>query len=187
MTSYPTNSFGPNTVGKYSGVFLGINIPIQNSTSGGGINGYIAPSLVDVDKDYQDYEAIRFKLRDAWNTSYNAQLAKAKVGRVTTPFRAVNNAGDLLDRKYYSCGGPCQTFQSRPQLRGLRKDFGAIHSLCDNTNVPAAACNVRYVYDSSDYTTYLKQRSMTKTYNNITNGGNNSSGSQSALRQIKRY
>jgi len=186
MTSYPTNSFGPNTAGKYSGVFLGINIPIQNGT-GGGIHGYIAPSLVDVDKDYQDYEAIRFKLRDAWNTNYKRQLNRAGLNRVTTPFRAVNNAGDLLDRKYYSCGGPCQTFQSRPQLRGLRKDFGSIHSLCDKTGIPASACNVRYVYDSSDYTTYLKQRSMTKTYNNITNGGNNSSGSQSALRQIKRY
>jgi hypothetical protein len=54
-------------------------------------------------------------------------------------------------------------------------------------NIPAAACNVKYVYDSSDYTTYLKQRAVVKNYNDLTFGGDQSNGSQSAQRAIRRY
>ena len=116
---------------------------------------------------------------------------------ITTPFRAVNNAGDLLSRENYSCGGTCQSFQSRPGLRGLRQRFGSIQSTCVPsaaynslqliTNVPAAACNVKYVYDSSDYITYLKQRAVNKNYNDFSFGGDDYKGSQSAQRAIRRY
>ena len=116
---------------------------------------------------------------------------------ITTPFRAVNNAGDLLSRENFSCGGTCQSFQSRPGLRGLRQRFGSIQSTCVPsaaynslqliTNVPAAACNVKFVYDSSDYITYLKQRAVNKNYNDFSFGGDDYKGSQSAQRAIRRY
>jgi hypothetical protein len=116
---------------------------------------------------------------------------------VTTPFRAVNNAGDLLSRENYSCGGTCQTFQSRPGLRGLRGHFGAIQNTCVPSavyssiqllaDVPAAACNVKYVYDSSDYIKYLKQKAVNKNYNDLTYGGDQYKTSQSAQRAIRRY
>jgi hypothetical protein len=105
-------------------------------------------------------ERIRFQLRQAWNTSYRGQLNGLQ--RIATPFRAVNNAGDLLCRQNYVCGGSSQQ-QSRPGLKGLR--FGSILSNCDGTGVPAAACNGKYVYDSSNYVTYLKQVAMQKDYN----------------------
>ena len=54
-------------------------------------------------------------------------------------------------------------------------------------NIPAAACNVKYVYDSSDYTTYLKQRAVNKNYNDLSYGGDDSNSSQSAQRAIRRY
>jgi hypothetical protein len=102
-----------------------------------------------------------------------------------------------LSRDNYSCGGTCQSFQSRPQLKGLRQRFGSISKSCTPSalytgnqiapDVPASACNVKFVYDSSDYTTYLKQRAMVTNYNDSTFGGNTSNASQSAWRAVRRY
>ena len=111
-------------------------------------------------RQYPEHEHIRFQLKNAWNTTYRKQLDKGNVKRIITPFRAVNNCGDLLSRQNYSCGGSSQVANSRPGLKGLR--LGAIFSNCDGTGVPPASCNTKYVYDGSDYVTYLKQRSMLK-------------------------
>jgi hypothetical protein len=166
--------------------------------AGGAIQGWMPQTTQLTDKRYQEYEQIRFTLKNAWNTSYRRQLRANDLKQsITTPFRAVNNAGDLLSRENYSCGGTCQSFQSRPGLRGLRQRFGSIQSTCVPsaaynslqliTNVPAAACNVKYVYDSSDYITYLKQRAVNKNYNDFSFGGDDYKGSQSAQRAIRRY
>ena len=176
---------------------IGLQNPISGSYSyispkgfpdylGGGLPGFIPQATNDTDNNDQ-FAQTRFSLRQAWNTTYPSQLLKSHMKRVITPFRAVTNSGDILARRYYSCGGPCQTFQSRPGLFGLRGAFGAIHSTCDGTDVPPASCNVKYVYDSSDYVTYLKQSAVNKNYNAYTTGGNKYSGSQSAWRAIRRF
>jgi hypothetical protein len=136
---------------------------------------------------FLDVKQQRVQIVEAWNTIYREQLVKAKLNRVITPFRAVNNAGDILSRKYYSCGGPCQTFQYVANVYGLKHRFGAIQSMCDKTDVPAASCNVKYVYDSSDYNTYLKQKAIAKNYNDPSNGGDNNNASQVAWKAIRRY
>jgi hypothetical protein len=171
---------------------------VKPSNPGGAINGYMPQNTQNVDKRYPEFEHIRFTLKNAWNTNYRRQLRANKLTQsITTPFRAVNNAGDLLSRENYSCGGTCQTFQSRPGLKGLRTKFGSISNSCIPSatystlqllsDVPAAACNVKYVYDSSDYTTYLKQRAVNKNYNDLTYGGDQSNASQSAWKAIRRY
>ena len=171
---------------------------IDLKSPGGGIPGWMPQATYNTDKRYLEYEQIRFALKNAWNTKYRSQLkADGLKQSITTPFRAVNNAGDLLSRENYSCGGSCQTFQSRPGLSGLRTRFGSVSVSCTPSatynslqmikNIPAAACNVKYVYDSSDYTTYLKQRAVVKNYNDLTFGGDQSNGSQSAQRAIRRY
>jgi hypothetical protein len=152
---------------------------------GGAIRGYMPQTTENVDKRYKEFEQIRYTLKNAWNTNYNHLPNKQQ--SICTPFRAVNNAGDLLSRQYYSCGGPCQTFQSRPGLFGLKNSFGHIQNLCDGSNVPPASCNIKYVYDSSDYSTYLKQKALNKNYNDSSYGGNRSSTSQSYIRAIRRY
>jgi hypothetical protein len=134
-----------------------------------------------------DVKQQRYQIVEAWNTIYRDQLLTSKLHRVITPFRAVNNAGDILSRKYYSCGGPCQTKQYIPNVYGLRGRFGAIQNMCDDTTVPPASCNVKYVYDSSDYITYLKQKSIAKNYNDPTYGGDDYNGSQVAWKAIRRY
>jgi len=136
------------------------------------------------DKRYPEYEQIRFSLVQAWNTKYPAQLRNAGLKRVVTPFRAVNNSGDLLCRQNYSCGGSSQVAQSRPGLRGLK--LGSIFSNCDGTGVPAATCNPKYVYDSSNYTTFLKQQALNKNFNDSSFGGDNNRANQSALRAVHR-
>lgn len=157
------------------------------SRLGRGMKGFVPQWYQLDDHTYIDNEQQRFQIVEAWNNIYKSQLAKSNLHRVITPFRAVTNSGDILSRKYYSCGGPCQTYQYRPRLYGLKSKFGGIQSRCDKTDVPAAACNVKYVYDSSDYSTYLKQKAIVKTYNNISNGGDDSHGNQVAWRAIRRY
>lgn len=186
----------------YTSPINGSNVAFTNfvrrpRNSGGAIRGYMPQTTINVDKRYPEFEQIRFTLKNAWNTTYPSQLRRNNIKQtITTPFRAVNNAGDLLSRENFSCGGNCQTFQSRPGLRGLRVRFGATSISCTpssayntlqlNTNVPSATCNVKYVYDSSDYTTYLKQLAVNKNFNDLSYGGDDYKSSQSVLRAIRR-
>ena len=163
---------------------LGVNI-IKRVSNGGGIKGIMPRPIRLVNKDYNEYENTRGSLVNAWNTSYQSQLHNASRNRIITPFRAVTNAGDVLARVSYSCGGSSQTPQSRPGLPGLSNHLGNIRSSCDNTGVPASACNVKYVYDSSDYIRYKKQSSFVKNYNDISYGGDNNFAGQSAIKNLR--
>lgn len=187
----------------YSSPINGSNVAFsifakRPGNAGGAIQGWMPQTTQNVNKMYPEYEQIRYTLKNAWNTTYPSQLRRNNLKRtITTPFRAVNNAGDLLSRDNFSCGGSCQTPQSRPGLRGLRTRFGSVsvsctpsaayNSLQEIKNIPAAACNVKYVYDSSDYITYLKQKAVNKNYNDFSNGGDDFKASQSAQRAIRRY
>ena len=187
----------------YTSPINGSNVAFQSlvvrpKNSGGAITGYMPQQTQTTDKRYPEFEHIRFTLKNAWNTTYPSQLRRDNLKRpITTPFRAVNNAGDLLSRENFACGGSCQSFQSRPGLYGLRSHLGATSTSCTpsvayNTlqllkNIPSATCNVKFVYDSSDYTTYLKQRAVNKNFNDLTYGGDQSNASQSAIRAVRRY
>ena len=187
----------------YTSPINGSNVAFQYlvvnpKNSGGAIKGYMPQAVQTNDKTYPEFEQIRFTLKNAWNTTYPSQLRRDGLKKsITTPFRAVNNAGDLLSRENYACGGSCQSFQSRPGLRGLKVRFGATSISCTPSaaynslqllqNIPSATCNVKYVYDSSDYVTYLKQKAINKNYNDLSYGGDNSNASQSAQRAIRRY
>ena len=135
---------------------------------GGGIPGFI-PQAVQTTNNYDEF-------------------AQSGIGHTRcTPFRAVNNAGDLLSRQNYSCGGSCQAFQSRPNQHGIKPLIGHIQDQCDGSGVPPSSCNIKYVYDSSDYSRFLKQKAINKNYNDLSYSGNNNSAGQSAYRAIRRY
>jgi hypothetical protein len=161
---------------------------IENSKSsvtlGGGIKGFMPRAVVDSDNT-NSFAVTRLTLRESWNTLYSRKLQNNK--RVITPFRAINNSGDILSRTNYTCGGNCQTPQSRPGMFGLKNSFGAIQNKCDDSLVPPSACNVKYVYDSSNYTTYLKQRAVNKNYNDRSFGGNENNGAQNTIRSSTRF
>jgi len=151
---------------------------------GGGLQGFIPPPLVDTDSGAEPAQ-MRSVLVNSWNNT-DIGLGIRATRRAQTPFRSANNAGDILSRQNYSCGRQNQCFQSRPGLRGLRLHMGSAANRCDDSGLAAATCNVKYVYDSSDYVRYKKQFAIKQNYNLYTNGGNNSSGSQSAYRRIRR-
>ena len=173
-----------NTSRSIPGFFVVFNNDIGSSGLGGGLPGFIPQATYNTDKD-RSYPDTRFTLRNAWNTNYAKLVNKGKT--IVTPFRAINNSGDLLSRQNYSCGGACQTFQSRPGLFGLKGKFGHIQDNCDGSGIPPSSCNVKYVYDSSDYIRYAREKAINKNYNDSSFGGNKYSGSQSAWRAARRY
>ena len=170
------------------------NNPALGPLLGGGFRGRMPQPLIDHDNSDR-FARTRFLLRDAWNTSSTSGSSYPK--RIITPFRAVENAGDLLSRQNYSCGGTCQTYQSRPGLNGLRQRFGSISDSCVadvfyssnqiNPAVPASACNIKFVYDGSDYIKFKRNQAMNRNYNDRSFGGDDSSTSQSAWRRARRY
>jgi len=189
------------TVG-YTNAINGFNtyysfLAADKNSPGGAIRGWMPQPLQTNDRRYPEFEQIRFTLKSAWNTTYPSQLKRDSLKRsMVTPFRAVTNSGDLLCRENFSCGGPCQTPQFRPNVYGLKQRFGATSKSCQPSaiynslqeikNIPSATCNVKYVYDSSDYTTYLKQKAVNKNYNDFSFGGDQSNASQSAIRRSRR-
>jgi hypothetical protein len=153
---------------------------------GGGLKGYMPQPLIDQDRSYI-FPQTRFALREAWNTTPYSGQDGLVVKRIITPFRAVYNIGDPLSRENYSCGGGCQTFQSRPGVFGLRGRFGATQNVCDQSTVPPSTCNVKYVSDASLYIRFKKEQAFNRNYNARKFGGNNYSGAQVAQRAIHRY
>ena len=139
------------------------------------------PAPTQTKDNSSDFSQMRTMLRNAWNTKYT------KTATAVTPFRAVTNSGDVLSRVAYSCGGPSQAPQSRPGLFGIKGQIGSIKSKCDNSGIPPSTCNVKYVYDSSNYTTFLKQQATNRNYNDTSNGGNNNNGSQVSFRAARIY
>ncbi len=150
------------------------------SVLGGPFNGYSAKQTILGKKDSEE-TATRSILRRGWNTAY-ARGTYNGYNRVITPFRAVNNAGDFLARTQYSCGGPSPLNKSKPGY-----NIGTMFRNCDNTGVPASTCNVKYVYDSSDYIRFKKQQAFNKNYNDVKNGGDESNASYTAIMHVRRY
>ena len=122
----------------------------------------------------------RDRLRRGWNTTYLGD--NTKLGN----FRSVNNAGDPLSRVNYSCGG-ANMVTSRPGVLRFTSTGGLPSTVdCDGSGVPPSTCNVKYVYDSSDYVTFRKQQAINRNYNDLKNGGDDHNGSYVALMAVRR-
>ena len=93
-------------------------------------------------------------LSKVWNT-YQLTSNNSMGG-----FRSVMNAGDHLSRVNMPCSGSNQV-TSRPGMLHLTTKDGLIR--CNNT-YPVANTNVKYVYDSSDFTRYRKEKSINAGY-----------------------
>jgi hypothetical protein len=153
---------------------------------GGGVKG-LSPHPISngTMKGSSEYETTRFTLRKAWNG-----LAASKningMAPAATPFRIVNNAGDYLSRKDYTSGGSNQVTSAKSSITaGWRGLAGGVHAAADNTGIPSATCNTKYVYDGSDYTRFRNQMAVNRNYNDAGFGGANNAA-QSALRAIRR-
>ena len=112
----------------------------------------------DIDGNMRSLE--RNVLRNVWNNNNN------DIPRAIGGFRAVMNAGDYLSRVNNSCGGSNQV-GTRPGVLRLTKKDGVGH--CYNQHVPTSNTNVKYVYDSSDFTRYRREKSINKGYSGADN------------------
>ena len=125
----------------------------------------------------QERGTTRRILREVWNGGNSAAAEYAIQGGARCinqrSFRAVMNAGDLMSRKNYSCGGPDMIGSGNPgSVKMTTKDGGQSKRNCneakegcpDGKQIPPATCNVKYVYDSSNYTRYLKERASNRGY-----------------------
>lgn len=153
-----------------------------SNLGGGPFNGFSPKQTITNYKDSKQVTTRRI-LRDAWN-GHGAAGSIGSNARVITPFRAVTNTGDFLARRNYVCGGP----NLAPPLNTVRSrgNLGGIRSMCDGTGVPAAACNPKFVADSSDYTRYKNQKAHNLNYNDIKNGGDEHNGSYVFLMRVRR-
>jgi hypothetical protein len=121
--------------------------------------------VVTVGRD-SDLTMTRRILRNAWNGNGAAGVDHGH-RRVTTPFRAVMNLGDFLGRVHYNCGGPNAAHADKP---GQKRLVGMKWQNCDDSNVQAASCNVKFVADSSLYTRYRKEAAINQNFNDISYG-----------------
>ena len=95
-------------------------------------------------------------LTRSWNTDLilsNNENIKTTSGT----FRVTQNAGDVLHRHNFAAKGP-------NQLSGLSMTYisgkdGTQGSVVD---IPVSATNVKYVYDSSNFTRYAREKSMNR-------------------------
>ena len=133
---------------------------------GGPYNGWSPVQTIGNEKASDEVMARRIVVK-SWNTNYTNGKFNGK-SRIVTPFRAVNNLGDFLQRKNYICGGSNQVNADKP---GWKSHIGSIISQCDGTGVPSSTCNVKYVPDSSDYIKYKKLQAQNRNYNDLKNGG----------------
>jgi hypothetical protein len=158
------------------------NTQVNSSNLGGPFRGFSPQQTVNMFKD-SEQTMIRGVLRRSWNNT-NAQGSINNKGRVVTPFRAVNNLGDYLGRQQYVCGGSNQVNKTFPGRQG---PMGSIISHCDNTRIAASVANNRFVPDSSDYTTYRKQKAIVQNYNDLANGGDKSNASYVAWMHVRSF
>jgi hypothetical protein len=187
------SALGASVPGLGSPIYVNNNIS-QGLLLGGGFKGRMPQPILDHDNT-DTFARTRFTLVNAWNTTKASGSSNPK--RIITPFRAVNNAGDILSRQNYSCGGSCQTPQSRPGMWGLRQRFGSTSNSCRadifwtanqiNPAIPSSTCNGKFVYDGSDYTKFKKNQAVNQNYNDLSFGGDQSSGSQVSYRAVRRY
>lgn len=192
-----SSGFTTGSLGSLLALVSGIGYPYRGPGRklGQGLPG-LMPQPIVVHDNSDAFARTRFTLKEAWNTT--SYSGSSNVHRMVTPFRAVNNAGDLLCRDNYSCGGgSCQTPQSRPNLSGLKQHLGGTSGSCRpsviwsasqiNPSVPSSTCNVKYVYDGSDYIRFKKDQAVNRNYNDRSFGGDDYHTSQSAIRHIRRY
>lgn len=196
-SGYTTGGLGGfefSILGIGKNIYNDANNPSSGIKLGGGLRGYVPQSIL-TNYRTDEFAITRFYLKNAWNTTSESGSSNPK--RIVTPFRAVNNAGDLLSRQNYSCGGSCQTYQSRPNVHGVRGKFGSVSNACTpsviwsqlqmDSTIPASACNGKFVYDGSDYIEFKKKQAINKNFNDRSFGGNDYNGSQSKMRSIHRY
>jgi hypothetical protein len=160
-------------------------MPTSTSNLGGPYRGFSATQTLGNFKDGEQ-ASTRAILRNSWNTTMISSSTYKGKARVQTPFRVTTHAGDFLGRKNYKCGGPTGMSKSSIGWAGSKIYLGSKINNCDGTGIEGASGNVKYVYDSSDYSTYKRQKAINHNYNDLKNGGDDHNASYVPLMHVRR-
>jgi hypothetical protein len=149
------------------------------------IKSGVSPKMSDPSNTDSNRELNRTILRNVWQTAPKGTLNTKYGGKwANSSFRIVNNAGDVLSRQNYSCGGS-DMVGSRPGMLNLTYGGGQSKVGCDGSGIPPSTCNVKYVYDSSDFIRYKKLRALNKSY--VSPDYSDGGGSKSSKNKVKKY
>ncbi len=168
------------------------------SSLGGGVPGGSKVGFANTQKDAET--AIkRALLRRAFfkssKVSYTDGSGKHIVGSgrpLTGPFRASFNQGDLLNRRYQTCGGSNQVNNTNSSILRPKMADSISNTYCEAVTlgvtplqVPLFSGNSRYVSDSSLFTKFKQLDTINSNYNDKSFGGNDHNGSYSFLRALR--
>jgi hypothetical protein len=164
----------------------------QTSVLGGGIPGGRRGAGF-ANSTFCSEDAMKRKiLRKAFKSS-KVNLNGTMIPSLAGPFRTAFNQGDVLARNYQTCGGPNQvndvtSLKLRPKMGGCvsRKDCGTVTKGVTPLEVPLYSGNQKYVSDSSLFTKFKGLAMINKNYNDKSFGGDESHGSYSFLRGVRR-
>ena len=166
----------------------------QTTTSilGGGIPGG-RPGAGFANSSFSSEDALKRKiLRKAFKTN-QVSVPTGKIRSMAGPFRTAFNQGDVLSRAYQNCGGSNQvndvnSSKLRLKMGGsvLNTDCGKLTAGVTTKEVPLYSGNHKYVSDSSLFTKFKGLSMINKTYNDKSFGGDQSNGSVTFLRKVRR-
>lgn len=128
------------------------------------------------------------------NVYYSNSGVKTSIGpAISGPFRTAFNQGDVLGRKYQSCGGCNQVNDVNSRILRSKMIDSVSQKSCNVTTlgvtpveVPLGSGNSKYVCDSSLFTRFKHLNAVNETYNDKSFGGNDHNGSYSFLMAVRR-
>jgi hypothetical protein len=159
----------------------------MSNSLGGGISGSSKVGFYNTQKDAET--ALKRKLlRKAFFKSTKVNNDRPLTG----PFRASFNQGDLLNRKYQTCGGSNQLNGTNSSIIRPKMMDSINNSYCNAVTlgktpleVPLFSGNSKYVSDSSLFTKFKQLESINDNYNDKSFGGNDHNGSYSFLMALR--
>lgn len=147
-----------------------------------------APGSISLRKPYNTIDGrFRYLNREVIREVWNARLASDKsLGNKPIAmgnFRITYNAGDPLSRVNFACGGPNPLYTHPGSLILTTRDSMNNNKSCGEYE--SASTNVKYVYDSSLFTRFKREKAIHKDFAKDYSYGGSNNGAYTAITHIR--
>lgn len=150
-----------------------------------------APGSISLRKPYNTIDG-RFRylnrevIREVWNSKLvSIKSGESKYGHANSiamgNFRITYNAGDPLSRVNFACGGPNPLNTHPGALILTTRDGMKRNKSCGKYE--SASTNVKYVYDSSLFTRFNREKAIQKDFAYDYSYGGSNNGAYTAIRR----
>ena len=106
-------------------------------------------------------------IREVWNAKLASDKGNGNKPIAMGNFRITYNAGDPLSRVNFACGGPNPLYSHPGALILTTRDSMKNNKPCGEYE--SASTNVKYVYDSSLFTRFKREKAIHKDFTNMIN------------------